>query len=103
MAEQIKIRALTQGEVTDIRVLMQHPMETGQRKDEKGQSLPMHFIQNFSISHNGQLLVSGQLNTSISKNPLFGFKARGIKPGDKLAVSWTDNIGDKRQDEVSVA
>jgi sulfur-oxidizing protein SoxZ len=39
MADQIKIRANTQGDVTDIRVLMQHPMETGQRKDEKGQSL----------------------------------------------------------------
>ena len=39
MAEQIKIRTLTQGDVTDIRILMQHPMETGQRRDERGQAL----------------------------------------------------------------
>lgn len=103
MADQIKIRANTQGDVTDIRVLMQHPMETGQRKDEKGQSLPVNFIQTFTVSHNGQLLIDGQLNTSVSKNPLFAFKAHGIKPGDKLTVSWADNLGDKRSDEITIA
>jgi sulfur-oxidizing protein SoxZ len=103
MGDQIKIRAQIQGEITDIRVLLQHPMETGQRKDEKGQSLAMHFIQHFSLSLNGKVLIDGQLNTSISKNPLFAFKARGIKSGDKLTVSWRDNTGDKRQDEITLA
>lgn len=103
MAEQIKIRAVTQGDVTEIRVLMQHPMETGQRKDDKGQTLAVNFIQTFTVSHNGKRLIDGQLNTSVSKNPLFGFKARGIKPGDKIGVSWLDNLGDSRQDEITVA
>lgn len=103
MAEQIKIRAQVQGDITEIRILMQHPMETGQRKDEKGQTLPVLFIQSFSVSHNGKPIIDGQLNTSISKNPLFAFKARGIKAGDKLAVSWQDNTGDKRRDEISVS
>lgn len=102
MAEQIKIRAQIQDQITDIRILMQHPMETGQRKDEKGQPIPAHFIQTFSVSHNGALLINGQLNTSISKNPLFAFKATGIKPGDKLSVSWQDNAGDSRKDEIIV-
>ena len=103
MADQIKIRASIQGDITDIRVLMQHPMETGQRKDEKGKTLPTHYIQTFTITHNGQALIDGQLNTSVSKNPLFAFKARNIKQGDKLTVSWKDNMGDKRQDELIVA
>lgn len=103
MAEQIKIRALTQGEITDIRILLQHPMETGQRKDDKGQTLAAHFIQTFSVSHNGKPIIDGQLNTSVSKNPLFAFKARGIKAGDKLTVAWLDNTGDKRQDEFTIA
>lgn len=102
MGDQIKIRAQIQGDITDIRVLLQHPMETGQRKDEKGQSLVMHFIQHFSLSLNGKVLIDGQLNTSISKNPLFAFKARGIKSGDKLTVNWRDNTGDKRQDEITL-
>ena len=103
MSDQIKIRAQIQGEITDLRILMQHPMETGQRKDEKGQTLPMHFIQTFSVLHNGKLLIDGQLNTSVSKNPLLTFKARGIKAGDKISVNWIDNNGAKRQDEITIA
>lgn len=102
MAEPIKIRALIQGEIADIRVLMQHPMESGQRRDERGQALPMHFIQTFSIQLNGKPLIDGQLNTSVSKNPLFTFRARGIKSSDKLTVSWQDNLGERRQDEITV-
>src|SRR5574343_130507 len=103
MADPIKIRAQIQGDVTDIRVLMQHPMETGQRKDDKGQTFPAHFIQTFTVSLNGKTIVDGQLNTSVSKNPLFTFRARGIKSGDKLTVAWIDNTGDKRQDEITLA
>ena len=103
MADSIKIRAQIQGDITEIRILMQHPMETGQRKDDKGQSVPVNFIQTFSVLHNGNGLIDGQLNTSISKNPLFGFKAKGIKAGDKLTVSWIDNLGERRQDEIAVA
>lgn len=102
MAEQIKIRALIQGEIAEIRILMQHPMETGQRRNEQGQLLPSHFIQNFTVNLNGKPIIDGQLNTSISKNPLFTFRSRGIKAGDKLGVAWTDNLGEKRQDEVTV-
>lgn len=103
MAEQIKIRVQNQGESSDIRILMQHPMETGQRKDDKGHTFPMHFIRTFTVSLNGKAIIDGQLNTSISKNPLFTFKARGIKSGDKLSVTWIDNAGESRQDEITVA
>ncbi len=103
MADAIKIRAQVQGEIADIRILMQHPMETGQRKDEKGETVPANFIQTFSVLHNGKPLIDGQLNTSISKNPLFAFKAKGIKAGDKLTVDWNDSAGDKRRDEISVS
>jgi len=103
VGEPIKIRAQIKGEITEIRILMQHPMETGQRKDEDGQTLAAHFIQSFSVSHNSKPMIDGQLNTSIAKNPLFAFKARGIKTGDKLTVNWQDNTGDKRQDEITVS
>ena len=103
MSEPIRIRAQIQGEIADIRILMQHPMETGQRRDENGQVLAMHFIQLFTVKLNGQLLIEGQLNTSISKNPLFAFKARGVKAGDKLSVHWSDSNGAVRQDEMNIA
>ncbi len=104
MADPIKIRATPQGEFTEIRILLQHPMETGQRKDPTtGRTVPAHFIQTFVVSVNGKPLVDGQLNTSVSKNPLFAFKARGLKAGDKLQVSWADSNGEKRSDEAVVS
>lgn len=103
MAEPIKIRATQQGEQTEIRILMQHPMETGLRKDPaSGQMIAAHFIQTCTVSANGKLLIEGQLNTSISRNPLFAFRARGLKAGDKIAVSWVDSKGDQRSDETAV-
>lgn len=102
VGEQIRIRAQVQGDITEIHILLQHPMETGQRKDENSQALAIHFIQTFSVSHDGKAIIDGQLNTSIAKNPLFAFKTHGIKPGDKITVRWQDNKGDQRQDEIIV-
>jgi len=104
MGEAIRIRARLQGELTEIRFLMPHPMETGQRKDaSSGQLIPAHFIQSFSLTANGTLLVGGQLNTAISRNPLFSFYARGLKAGDRIAIEWSDSRGDSRRDEVIIA
>jgi sulfur-oxidizing protein SoxZ len=103
MADQIKLRATLQGELTEIRILMQHPMETGQRKDPAtGQLIAAHFIQSFIISANGAPLVEGQLNTSISRNPLFAFRASGLKAGNRIIASWVDSKGDQRSDETTV-
>lgn len=104
MADPIKIRATFQGDFTDIRVLMQHPMENGLRKDPaSGSTIPAHFIQTFVVSANGKPLVDGHLNTSISRNPLFAFRARGLKAGDKVTVHWTDTRGEQRSDETTVS
>ncbi|MDP1653738.1 MAG: thiosulfate oxidation carrier complex protein SoxZ [Rhodocyclaceae bacterium] len=40
---------------------------------------------------------------SVSRNPVFGFKVKGAKAGDKVAVTWKDNKGDSRTDETTVA
>jgi sulfur-oxidizing protein SoxZ len=80
MAEQIKIRVQNKGDISDIRILMQHPMETGQRKDDMGQTVPIHFIHNFTVNLNGKPMIEGLLNTSISKNPLFTSRRAASRP-----------------------
>lgn len=103
MAEPMKIRAQLQGDITDIRVLMTHPMETGQRKDAKtGQLIPTNYIQNLLITLNGKTIFQGKLSQAVSRNPVFGFKVKGAKLGDKVVITWEDNRGDKRTDEVIV-
>lgn len=104
MAEPMRIRAQLQGDVADVKVLMNHPMETGQRKDPKtGQNVPAHFIQNVTATLNGKQVLEAQWNQAVSKNPFLGFKVKGAKAGDKITVAWVDNTGDKNSVETTVA
>lgn len=104
MPEAIKLRTSWQEDIVEIRLMMPHPMETGQRKDlESGKPVAAHFIETFIVSANGQELVRGQLNTSIARNPLFSFYARGLKAGDRIEVIWTDNRSEARRDQFTLA
>ncbi len=103
MAEPMKIRAILKGDVADIRVLIAHPMETGQRKDAKGEIVPLHFIQSVAVTHNGRTVYEGQWSQAVARNPVFAVRVKGARAGDKISVTWTDNKGDKRTDEATVA
>ena len=103
MAEPMKIRATMAGDVADVKVLMNHPMETGQRKDAKtGQLVPAHYITEVTATVNGATVLKSGMGGGVSKNPYLGFKVKGAKAGDKVVVSWVDNTGDKRTDEAAV-
>jgi sulfur-oxidizing protein SoxZ len=77
-------------------------METGLRKDASGNLVPPHFIQNVSVAHNGRTVMSAEWGPAVSKNPFLHFRFAGGKPGEKIAVTWTDSKGDKRTDEASI-
>jgi len=102
MAEAMKIRATLQGDVADVKVLMSHPMETGQRKNEKGELVPQHFITHVTATHNGKVVLDAQWSQAISRNPFLGFRVKGAKAGDKITVNWVDNKGDKSAIETTV-
>lgn len=101
MADPMKIRATMQGDVADVRVLMAHPMETGQRR-QGGQLVALHFIQNITATLNGKTVFSADISQAISRNPVFAFKVKGAKAGDKIVITWTDNKGETRTDETTV-
>jgi sulfur-oxidizing protein SoxZ len=103
MADPMRIRAQVQGDKATVRVLMSHEMETGQRKDSAGKVVPAWFIQEVSATHNGKPVLSAQWGPAVSKNPFMQFTIKGAKAGDKVAVSWIDNKGDKRTDETTVS
>ena len=98
----MKIRAVLQGDVADVKLLIPHPMETGQRKNEKGELVPMHFITRLTATHNGKTVFDAQLSQGISRNPFIGFRVRGAKAGDKIGVSWTDSKGARGAMETAV-
>ncbi len=103
MADPMKIRAQMAGDKANVRVLMSHEMETGQRKDSSGKVIPAWFIQEVSAALNGKVVMTAQWGPSVSKNPFLQFAIKGAKAGDKVAVSWKDTKGDTRTDEATVS
>ncbi|MBM3352612.1 MAG: thiosulfate oxidation carrier complex protein SoxZ [Betaproteobacteria bacterium] len=103
MAEPIRIRATLKGDMAEVRVLMGHPMETGQRKDSDGKLLPLHFIQQVTVRLNGKTVIEGQISQSVSRNPLFSFRFKGARAGDKVEIDWLDNKGEKNRAEAAIA
>jgi len=90
----IKIRSKSEGNSVLIRVLIQHPMETGRRQDEvTGALIAAHFIQSIRIEHNNVAVMNGQLTTGVSKNPYVSIRLKNAKAGDHIKVQWHDNLG----------
>lgn len=103
MADPMRIRAQASGGNAVVRVLMSHEMETGQRKDSSGKTIPAWHIQQVTATHNGKTVMTAQWGPAISKNPFLQFTVKGAKAGDKISVTWVDNKGDKRTDEATVS
>lgn len=103
MSDPMRIRAQAQGDKVTVRVLVSHEMESGQRKDAAGKTVPAWFIQNISATCNGKTVMSAQWGPAVSKNPFVQFSFKGGKAGDKVTVDWTDNRGDKRSDEAVIS
>ena len=82
---------------------MVHPMETGQRKDSSGAVIPLHFIQEVQVRVNGKVALEGQVSQAVSRNPVFSFKLKGVKAGDKLEIAWLDNKGEKNLASTAIA
>ncbi|WP_029044341.1 MULTISPECIES: thiosulfate oxidation carrier complex protein SoxZ [Cupriavidus] len=103
MADPMRVRAAENGGVVDVKILMKHDMETGQRKDANGKTIPAWHIQNVTVVCNGKEVFQAQFGTAVSKDPFLNFKFKGGAKGDKVTVTWVDNRGDKRTDEATIS
>jgi len=89
--------------MVEVLVLVNHPMETGMRKDKaSGKVVPAHFIQELKLERNGKTAVVTNLGVAVSENPLLGFRMKDAKNGDKLKVTWKDNKGESGTAEGTV-
>jgi sulfur-oxidizing protein SoxZ len=102
MADPMRIRAVAKDGMVNVKVLMAHEMETGQRKDGGGKLVPAHYIRSVSATHGGKTVLSAQWGPAVSKNPFLEFNFKGGQKGDKIVVTWEDNKGEKRTDEATI-
>lgn len=88
----IRVRAQESNGVVTVRALINHPMETGTRKDGSGNLVPAHFIETVEAKVNGTPVMTALWSATISRNPFLQFEFAGSK-GSTLELSWKDNTG----------
>jgi sulfur-oxidizing protein SoxZ len=102
-AATIRIRARMHQGFTEVQLLMPHPMETGLRLNEAGQVLPRHHITDVIVTLDARTVFSARMTMAVSRDPLLGFRLGRAIAGQRLRVSWTDNLGFSRSDETVIA
>ena len=85
-------KTVPRGEGFEVKVIISHPMESGQRRSPDGEAIPRKIIHDFTCSLNGEEVVSLDLFPAISANPFFAFTAVAHESGT-LSMSWTDDDG----------
>ena len=93
MASTIRVRATSNGDITEVQALIQHPMDSGFVKDAKGELIPAHFIQELRFEHDGKDVFVADWGPAVSKDPYVKFSFKGGKKGDDLKIGWVDNKG----------
>ncbi len=93
MANTIRVRAIANGDMTEVQSLIQHPMDSGFVKDAAGNLIPPHHIEVVQFEHGGSTVVTALWGPAVSKDPYLKFSFKGGKKGDELTVSWVDNKG----------
>lgn len=86
-------RDATAGETITIKTLISHPMESGQRKDSDGNTIPRSIINRFTCAFNGENVIDVTLEPAISTNPFFEFQAIVPESGT-FEFTWYDDDGD---------
>lgn len=88
----IRMRASVQGDTTLVKALLKHPMENGFSK-ENGIPKAAHFITEIDVLVNGRVVTRVYTGSGIAADPLFGWRLKGVNPGDKIGLVWRDNQG----------
>lgn len=95
MADAPKVRVpktAKKGEVIEIKTLMPHVMESGQRKDKDGKPIPRKIINKFVAEFNGKPVFSADIEPAVAANPYLQFNAK-VNESGTFKFSWTDDDG----------
>lgn len=103
MNAAIRIRAKRSNGMTEVMLLMPHPMETGLRKGADGRLVPAHFITDLQVHVEGRMVMSARLSHAVSQDPLIGFRFKGGNIGQRVTVAWVDNTGQARSDSAAIS
>ena len=88
MSSSIRLKTKIRDDITTVRAIIRHPMETGFRiDDDTAKLVPEHYIKKINFKHNGKTVFSCDWSRAVS------FMFSDSKIGDKIEISRLDNIG----------
>jgi sulfur-oxidizing protein SoxZ len=82
------------GEMIEVKTLISHEMETGQRKDAQGATIPRRIINKFTASFNGKTVFEADWHPAISANPYQSFFFKAKETGE-FKFAWKDDNGEE--------
>jgi sulfur-oxidizing protein SoxZ len=80
------------GEAIEIKTLVTHTMESGQRRDAQNNVIPRKILNKFVCTYNGKEVFRADLAPAISANPYMAFFVTATESGT-LDFVWTDDDG----------
>jgi sulfur-oxidizing protein SoxZ len=91
----------TRGEVVEIRIAIQHPMETGFRRDDGGRTIPKNVINKFVCRYNGVEVFRAEMGSGVAANPYLDFYVVADASGE-LVFDWVDDNGNTGSERASI-
>jgi sulfur-oxidizing protein SoxZ len=89
------------GEVIEIRVAIQHPMETGFRYDDVGRPIPKNVIHDLVARYNGVEIFRARMGSGVAANPFLQFCTVAEASGS-IEFSWVDDSGQEGAERASI-
>jgi len=89
------------GDIVEVKALVSHVMESGQRKDSAGQVIPRKILNKFVCTVAGKQVFAADFEPAISANPYIQFKFKAEQSGP-VVLTWTDDDGTKIVGEETI-
>jgi sulfur-oxidizing protein SoxZ len=90
----MKVKGKLKGDTVSVKAMAKHEMATyNQAEKRTGDRENANFITHISATCNGETVFESSTSQFLSKNPIFKFKFKGAKAGDKIEMAWTDRKG----------
>ncbi|MEC7885770.1 MAG: thiosulfate oxidation carrier complex protein SoxZ [Pseudomonadota bacterium] len=98
----IRLRATLKENKITVKMIIDHPMDTGRKKDADGNLIPKHFIKKLYCYHNDSLVMDADWGTGISRKPYLKLFINDGKAGDTVKISWEDNLNKSDQAQTTI-
>ena len=97
-----KPKTFKAGDIIQLDIILEHPMEIGLRKDKDGKIVPLHHIKDLTVTYGGKVVTTLDMTASVSANPYISINLK-ISDGEKpLKVKATDNKGEISEKEIVI-